>query len=73
MLKKKIIIIIVKEKVQSLFWMDSPVDNYKMLSVGCSNFLFSFTTDILGPIKLFFPQHILPFNGDSKISTVSTI
>ena len=70
---KKIIIIIVKEKVQSLFWMDSPVDNYKMLSVGCSNFLFSFNTDILGPIELFFPQHILPFNGDSKISAISTI
>ena len=70
---KKIIIIIVKEKVQSLFWMDSPVDNYKMLSIGCSNFLFSFNMDILGPVELFFPQHILPFNGDSKIPTVSTI
>ena len=37
--KKKLI---VKRKVGSLFWMDSPMDNYKMLSVGCSNFPFSF-------------------------------
>ena len=39
LVKKKLI---AKRKVGSLFWMDSPMDNYKMLSVGCSNFPFSF-------------------------------
>lgn len=36
-------LLVKKKKINSyLFWMDSPVDNYKMLSVGCSNFLFSY-------------------------------
>ena len=69
LVKKKLI---AKRKVGSLFWMDSPMDNYKMLSVGCSNFPFSFNRK-KDPVELFFPQHILPFNGNSKISAVSAI